>query len=141
MEKENFKTAKGLQAVLQMCEEAGLAVYGVGFGDTNELTIPSKTEIVSRLRKITGTENSYPEFKLKVKTVEKFSALGSLTRSYKINESDDFQKPNKEKNLSELLEAICGKTIKITKVAGAIAPNFSTQVYEPVTVYKYEIKK
>ena len=139
MEKK-FLTSKGLQAILTMADNAGVRIHTAGFGDNAEIIIPTASELIGRLRDITGSDAKFVEFELTVNGKRKFASLGSLYRSYKLSESDEtFIRPNVETNLSDLLNNICGKTLKLSKVQGAIAPNFNTQVYEPVTCYKYSI--
>ena len=140
MEKK-FPTAKGLQAILTMADANGVRIHTAGFSDGAIIEMPQANELVGRVRDISGSDAKYVEFEIVVNGKKKFASLGSLLRSYKTNETDEsFIRPNNETNLTDLLANICGKKLKLVKVAGAIAPNFSTQVYEPVTAFKYEIQ-
>ena len=140
MEKR-FPTAKGLQAILTMADANGVRIHTAGFSDGTVIEIPAANEMVGRIRDISGSDAKYVEFEITVNGKKKFASLGSLLRSYKTSETDDnFVRPNSETNLTDLLTNICGKKLKLVKVAGAIAPNFNTQVFEPVTAFKYEIQ-
>ena len=140
MEKK-FPTAKGLQAILTMADANGVRIHTAGFSDNAIIEMPQANELVGRVRDIAGSEAKYVEFEITVNGKKKFASLGSLLRSYKTNETDEsFVRPNSETNLTDLLTNICGKKLKLVKVVGAIAPNFSTQVYEPVTAFKYEVQ-
>jgi hypothetical protein len=139
MEKR-FISSKGLQAILTMADNAGVRVHTAGFGNDAVLEIPAANEIIGRIRDISGSDAKYVEFEITVNGKKKFSSIGSLYRSFKLNESDDkFQRPNAEDNLTDLLQNICGKKIKLSKIVDAKAPNFNTQIFEPVTCFKYEI--
>ena len=138
---KKFPTAKGLQAILTMADANGVRIHTAGFSDGAIIEIPNASEMVGRIRDISGSESKYVEFEIIVNDKKKFASLGSLLRSYKTSETDEnFVRPNSENNLTDLLANICGKKLKLVKVAGAIAPNFSTQIYEPVTAFKYEVQ-
>ena len=138
---KKFPTAKGLQAILTMADNAGVRIHTAGFSDNSIIEIPAANEMVGRIRDISGSEAKYIEFEITVNGKKKFASLGSLVRSYKTNETDEsFIRPNAENNLADLLANICGKKLKLVKVTDAIAPNFNTQIFEPVTAYKYEIQ-
>ena len=138
---KRFPTAKGLSAILTMADNAGVRIHTAGFSDNAIVEMPQANELVGRVRDISGSDAKYVEFELVVNGKKKFASLGSLLRSHKLNETDEnFIRPNNETNLTDLLNSICGKKLKLVKVVGAIAPNFSTQVYEPVTAFKYEIQ-
>ena len=138
---KKFPTAKGLQAILTMADNAGVRIHTAGFSDNAIIEIPAANEMVGRIRDISGSEAKYIEFEITVNSKKKFASLGSLYRSYKTSETDEkFIRPNAENNLTDLLAAICGKKLKLVKIADAIAPNFNTQIFENVTCYKYEIQ-
>ena len=138
---KRFPTAKGLQAILTMADNAGVRIHTAGFSDNSIVEIPQANELVGRVRDISGSDAKYVEFEIVVNGKKKFASLGSLLRSYKTSETDEnFVRPNSENNLTDLLANICGKKLKLVKVVGAIAPNFSTQVFEPVTAFKYEVQ-
>ena len=138
---KKFLTAKGLQAILTMADNAGVRIHTAGFSDNAIIEIPAANEMVGRIRDISGSEAKYVEFEIIVNGKKKFASLGSLLRSYKTNETDEnFVRPNKENNLTDLLSNICGKKLKLVKITDAIAPNFNTQIFEPVTAFKYEIQ-
>ena len=138
---KKFPTAKGLQAILTMADNAGVRIHTAGFSDNSIIEIPTANELVARIREISGSEAKYVEFEITVNGKKKFASLGSLLRSFKTNETDEnFARPNQENNLTDLLANICGKKLKLVKINGAIAPNFNTQVFEPVTAFKYEIQ-
>ena len=138
---KKFPTAKGLQAILTMADNAGVRIHTAGFSDNAIIEIPVANEMIGRIRDISGSEAKYIEFEITVNSKKKFASLGSLLRSYKTSETDEnFVRPNAENNLTDLLAAICGKKLKLVKVTDAIAPNFNTQVFEPVTAFKYEIQ-
>ena len=137
---KKFPTAKGLQAILTMADNAGVRIHTAGFSDNAIIEIPAANEMVGRIRDISGSEAKYIEFEITVNNKKKFASLGSLYRSYKTSETDEkFIRPNKFDNLTDLLADICGKKLKLVKVE-AYAPNFNTQIFEPVTAYKYEIQ-
>ncbi len=138
MEKK-FLTAKGMQAILTMADANGVRVHTAGFSDNAIIEIPNSNELTGRIREISGTETKYVEFEISVNGKKKYASLGSLLRSYKTDETDEsFKRPNNETNLTDLLSTICGKKLKLVKIQGAIAPNFTSQVFEPVTCFKYE---
>ena len=138
---KKFPTAKGLQAILTMADNAGVRIHTAGFSDKAIIEIPAANEMIGRIRDISGSEAKYIEFEITVNGKKKFASLGSLLRSYKTSETDEkFIRPNAENNLTDLLAAICGKKLKLVKITDAIAPNFNTQIFEPVTAYKYEIQ-
>lgn len=138
---KKFPTAKGLQAILTMADNAGVRIHTAGFSDNSIIEIPTANELVARIRDISGSEAKYVEFEISVNNKKKFASFGSLLRSYKTNETDEnFVRPNAENNLTDLLSTICGKKLKLVKITDAIAPNFNTQVFEPVTAFKYEIQ-
>lgn len=138
---KKFPTAKGLQAILTMADNAGVRIHTAGFSDNSIIEIPTANELVARIREISGSEAKYVEFEVIVNGKKKFSSLGSLLRSYKTSETDEnFVRPNSENNLTDLLSSICGKKLKLVKITDAIAPNFNTQVFEPVTAFKYEVQ-
>lgn len=140
MSEKKFPTAKGLQAILTMADNAGVRIHTAGFSDNAIIEIPTANELVARIREISGSEAKYVEFEITVNGKKKFASLGSLLRSFKTSETDEnFIRPNAENNLTDLLAAICGKKLKLVKIAEAIAPNFNTSVFEPVTAFKYEI--
>lgn len=141
MSEKKFQTVKGLQAILTMADANGVRIHTAGFSDNSIVEIPASNELVGRVRDISGSDAKYVEFELVVNGKKKFASLGSLLRSHKLNETDEnFIRPNDETNLTDLLTNICGKKLKLNKVAGAIAPNFNTQVFEPVTAFKYEVQ-
>ena len=138
---KKFPTAKGLQAILTMADNAGVRIHTAGFSDNSIIEIPTANELVARIREISGSEAKYVEFEVIVNGKKKFASLGSLLRSYKTSETDEnFVRPNSENNLTDLLSSICGKKLKLVKITDAIAPNFNTQVFEPVTAFKYEVQ-
>ena len=138
---KKFPTAKGLQAILTMADNAGVRIHTAGFSDNAIIEIPAANEMVGRIRDISGSEAKYIEFEITVNGKKKFASLGSLLRSYKTSETDEkFIRPNAENNLTDLLAAVCGKKLKLVKITDAIAPNFNTQVFEPVTAFKYEVQ-
>ena len=138
---KKFPTAKGLQAILTMADNAGVRIHTAGFSDNAIIEIPAANEMVGRIRDISGSDAKYIEFEIIVNGKKKFASLGSLLRSYKTSETDEkFIRPNSENDLTELLANICGKKLKLVKVTDAIAPNFNTQIFENVTCYKYEIQ-
>ena len=138
---KKFPTAKGLQAILTMADNAGVRIHTAGFSDNSIIEIPTANELVARIRDISGSEAKYVEFEISVNNKKKFASLGSLLRSFKTSETDEnFVRPNQENNLTDLLANICGKKLKLVKITDAIAPNFNTQVFEPVTAFKYEIQ-
>ena len=141
MLEKKFPTAKGLQAILTMADNAGVRIHTAGFSDNSIIEIPTANELVARIRDISGSEAKYVEFEISVNNKKKFASLGSLLRSFKTSETDEnFVRPNQENNLTDLLANICGKKLKLVKITDAIAPNFNTQVFEPVTAFKYEIQ-
>lgn len=138
---KKFPTAKGLQAILTMADANGVRIHTAGFSDGAIIEIPASNEITGRIREISGSEAKYVEFELIVNGKKKFASLGSLLRSYKTSETDEnFVRPNSENNLTDLLANVCGKKLKLVKITDAIAPNFNTQVFEPVTAFKYEVQ-
>lgn len=141
MTEKKFPTAKGLQAILTMADANGVRIHTAGFSDGAIIEIPAASEITGRIRDISGSESKYVEFELIVNGKKKFASLGSLLRSYKTSETDEnFVRPNSENNLTDLLANVCGKKLKLVKITDAIAPNFNTQVFEPVTAFKYEVQ-
>ena len=138
---KKFPTAKGLQAILTMADNAGVRIHTAGFSDNAIIEIPAANEMVGRIRDISGSDAKYIEFEITVNGKKKFASLGSLLRSYKTSETDEkFIRPNSENDLTELLANICGKKLKLVKITDAIAPNFNTQVFEPITAFKYELQ-
>ena len=138
---KKFPTAKGLQAILTMADSNGVRIHTAGFSDGAIIEIPASNEITGRIRDISGSEAKYVEFELIVNGKKKFASFGSLLRSYKTSETDEnFVRPNSENNLTDLLANVCGKKLKLVKITDAIAPNFNTQVFEPVTAFKYEVQ-
>lgn len=138
---KKFPTAKGLQAILTMADNAGVRIHTAGFSDSAIIEIPAANEMVGRIRDISGSDAKYIEFEITVNSKKKFASLGSLLRSYKTSETDEkFIRPNAENDLTELLANLCGKKLKLVKITDAIAPNFNTQVFEPVTAFKYELQ-
>jgi hypothetical protein len=141
MSEKKFLTAKGLQAILTMADANGVRVHTAGFSDNAIIEIPAANELTGRIREISGSDAKYVEFEVTVNDKKKFASLGSLLRSFKTSETDEnFQRPNSENDLTTLLANICGKKLKLVKITDAIAPNFNSQVFEPVTAFKYEVQ-
>jgi len=141
MSEKKFLTAKGMQAILTMADANGVRVHTAGFSDNAIIEIPAANELTGRIREISGSDAKYVEFEVIVNGKKKFASLGSLLRSFKTSETDEnFQRPNSENNLTDLLANICGKKLKLVKITDAIAPNFNSQVFEPVTAFKYEVQ-
>lgn len=134
------KSAKGLQNVLTFAAENGVRVHTAGFKSGDILVIDNKETIESLIKEINGTK--YAEISCTVNGTKQFKSVGSLYRSFKLDESDEkFQRPNDFSTLSECLEKLCGQKVKLIKIEEAKAPNFNTQIYEPITCFKVEIVK
>lgn len=141
METKQFEITKGLQNILKNADMQGIRVHSAGFKTNDVIIVPTAENLESRTRQIAGSEAKFIEIKATVNKVEKFISIGSLYRGYKTDENSEFLRPNGGlNNLADCLGKIVGKTITLTKIENAIAPNFNTQVYEPVSVFNFKVK-
>ena len=128
-----LKSNKGLKNVLTFCENNGVRVHTAGFNNNDELELDSADSIDCKIKELNGVK--YAEFSCKVNGKAQYKSLGSLYRSYL--ENDEFIKPNDFKTLSDCLDALCGKSVKLTKVEGASAPDYTDNTkIVPITVFK-----
>lgn len=128
-----LKSNKGLKNVLTFCENNGVRVHTAGFNNNDELELDNADSIDCKIKELNGVK--YAEFSCKVNGKAQYKSLGSLYRSYL--ENDEFIKPNDFKTLSDCLDALCGKSVKLTKVEGASAPDYTDNTkIVPITVFK-----
>lgn len=128
-----LKSNKGLKNVLTFCENNGVRVHTAGFNNNDELELDSADSIDCKIKELNGVK--YAEFSCKVNGKAQYKSLGSLYRSYL--ENDEFIKPNDFKTLSDCLDKLCGKSVKLTKVEGASAPDYTDNTkIVPITVFK-----
>ena len=128
-----LKSNKGLKNVLTFCENNGVRVHTAGFNNNDQLELDSSDTIDCKIKELNGVK--YAEFSCKVNGKAQYKSLGSLYRSYL--ENDEFIKPNDFKTLSDCLDTLCGKSVKLTKVEGASAPDYTDNTkIVPITVFK-----
>lgn len=128
-----LKSNKGLKNVLTFCENNGVRVHTAGFNNNDQLELDSSDTIDCKIKELNGVK--YAEFSCKVNGKAQYKSLGSLYRSYL--DGEEFIKPNDFKTLSDCLDVLCGKSVKLTKVEGAFAPDYTDNTkIVPITVFK-----
>ena len=127
-----LKSNKGLANVKAFCEEQGIRVHTAGFNDGDILELDSAETIVCRVKELNSVK--YAELSCKVNGKQQFKSVGSLYRSYLVD--DELVKPNDFKNLSDCLDSLCGKSVKLSKIEGAKARDYNDDTkIVPVTVF------
>ena len=128
-----LKSNKGIANVKAFCEEQGIRVHTAGFNDGDILELDSADTIVCRVKELNSVK--YAELSCKVNGKQQFKSVGSLYRSYLVD--DELVKPNDFKNLSDCLDTLCGKKVTLSKIEGAKAYDYTDNTkIVPITVFK-----
>lgn len=130
-----LKSQKGLKNVLTFCENNGVRVHTAGFNNGDILELDSPETVDCKIKELNGVK--YAEFSCKVNGKAQYKSLGSLYRSYLVD--DEFIKPNEFKTLSDCLDTLCGKKVTLSKIEGASAPDYTDNTkIVPITVFKVD---
>ena len=128
-----LKSNKGIQNVKTFCEEQGIRVHTAGFNDGDILELDSAETIFCKVKELNSVK--YAELSCKVNGKPQFKSVGSLYRSYLVD--DELVKPNDFKNLSDCLDTLCGKKVTLSKIEGAKAYDYTDNTkIVPITVFK-----